>query len=58
MRKMKCFDCGKIFSEDDADSREEYVGEFWGSPAYTTINICPFCRSDEIEETSETDEEE
>ena len=48
MGKMKCYECGRIFDEDDAECRQEYVGEFWGAPAYQNINVCPHCGSDEI----------
>lgn len=58
MRKMKCFDCGRTFDEEEAETRQENVGDFWGSPAYMTINICPFCRSDEIDEADVNEEEE
>lgn len=58
MRKLKCLDCDRTFDEEEAETRSENVGDFWGSPAYQTINICPFCRSDEIIEPEEDDEEE
>ena len=57
MAKLRCYDCGEIFDEDDADSRSDFVGEFWGSPAYDTVAICPFCNSDELEEYEEKAEE-
>lgn len=58
MRKLKCYDCGEVFDEDDADVRSECVGEFWGAPAFMDYNICPHCGSDEIEEYHEEEKEE
>ena len=57
MAKLRCYDCGEVFEEEDADSRSECVGEFWGSPAYDTIPICPFCHSDELEEYDEKEDD-
>ena len=54
----RCEDCGAIFDEDEIDSRSEYVGEFWGTPAYQTFNYCPECGSDCIREYEGEDEEE
>lgn len=42
----KCCNCNTEF--DYPDTRQEYMGEFWGMPAYDTINICPNCGCDEI----------
>ena len=53
MGKIRCYDCGHIFDEDDADSRRYYVGEFWGAPAYDYEAVCPECGSDAIEEYEE-----
>lgn len=47
---LKCCRCGAIFHEEDADTRKDYVGEFWGMPAYEDIDICPECRSEDLEE--------
>lgn len=47
----KCLNCNETF--DEPDSRQEYMGEFWGMPAYDTIYICPHCGSDEIVDTGE-----
>lgn len=57
MSKMKCSDCGHVFAEEDAETTQEYVGEFWGAPAYQTISICPNCRSEDIDEFSYSSEE-
>lgn len=57
MRKLYCSNCKQVFSEDEAESRNENVGEFWGAPAYLEVNVCPFCRSDEIDEYEGGDEE-
>lgn len=54
MKYFKCEDCGERF--EVPDTMQDYVGEFWGSPAYETIAICPYCHSDEICETDDCDE--
>lgn len=43
---LKCDDCGNTFETEDLDYYTECVGEFWGSPAYETFYVCPFCGSD------------
>ena len=53
----RCEDCGAIFDEDEIDSRSEYVGEFWGTPAYQTFNYCPECGSDCIREYDPREDE-
>ena len=58
MSKFKCTECDEIFDEDDSDSRREFVGEFWGVPAYEDLMACPNCGSTEIEEYIEEEEEE
>lgn len=57
MRKLKCYECGAIFNEEDAGEYQECVGEFWGAPAYQTFLCCPHCNSDEIEDYEGGDEE-
>ncbi len=57
MRKLKCYDCGEIFDEEDADAVREKVGEFWGAPAYKNYNACPQCRSTDLEEYHENEDE-
>lgn len=42
--KYKCYDCGKYFNKPK--EVEEYMGEFWGVPAYDKIPYCPFCNGD------------
>lgn len=51
MSKYKCNDCNCEF--DEPDSYEEYMGEFWGTPAYETFYRCPYCKSDDYEEVEE-----
>lgn len=53
----KCGNCGRVFTDEQADTRTECVGEFWGAPAYKEFFICPDCRSDEIEEYDPKEEE-
>lgn len=48
---FKCNECGAEFYEPDKYS--EYMGEFWGFPAYDYFPCCPVCRSDEIEEVED-----
>lgn len=50
-----CLDCNTEFEEPS--TYQEYMGEFWGTPAYETFCCCPFCESDEIEEKEEPEEE-
>lgn len=52
----KCGNCGRVFTDEQADTRKELVGEFWGAPAYKEYLCCPDCRSDEIEEYYESEE--
>lgn len=56
--RYKCYDCGEVFDGEDADTVSECVGEFWGTPAYMDYVACPFCRSTDVTEYTESDEEE
>lgn len=56
--KYKCYECGHVFNEEDADTRKDYVGEFWGAPAYQDLPICPNCGSEELDEYTGSDNEE
>jgi hypothetical protein len=47
---FKCHDCGHIFDECEAGTRNEYHSEVPGG-AYERFMCCPSCGSDEIEET-------
>ena len=58
MRKLICLDCDEIFDEEDADTVREWVGEFWGAPAYKNYNACPVCHSIEVTECYVSDDEE
>lgn len=55
---LKCNDCGRTFETKDLDSYQECVGEYWGTPAYETFYVCPYCGSDEYGEYNENSEEE
>lgn len=55
--RYKCCECEAIFDEEDAGTIRESRGEFWGSPCYETLLVCPECRSDLIEEYEEEEEE-
>ena len=54
---LRCDDCGNTFEAEDLGHYTECVGEFWGSPAYETFYVCPFCGSDCYRECDEEDEE-
>lgn len=58
MTKMRyvCGQCGKMFNEPDYI--QEYMGEFWGFPAYDTFPVSPCCGSDyyDVEEEEEDDQ--
>ena len=51
MSKYKCNDCEAEFNEPDTYT--EYMGEFWGVPAYEEFGCCPVCKSDDYEEVSD-----
>lgn len=46
----RCCTCNAVCNDDELGYRKEYVGEFWGSPSYHTVDICPECGSDELED--------
>lgn len=48
--KYRCLSCGKMF--DEPKYIREYMGEFWGSPAFETFPVSPCCGADfdEVEE--------
>ena len=52
-----CEDCKRVFTSEQAATRSERIGEFWGAPAYTEYLVCPDCHSDEIEEYTSNEEE-
>lgn len=58
LKVYKCYDCGEVFEEDDADTVKENVGEFWGAPAYMEYMACPNCRSTDLDPYEEDEEEE
>lgn len=43
-----CDDCKRVFERPNGV--REKVGEYWGQPAYQTVDVCPFCHSDSISE--------
>ena len=55
---LRCNNCDEVFDEDDLESRSECVGEFWGSPAYDSYGVCPFCGSDDYDEYEDPEEDE
>ena len=58
--RYKCWSCGHIFDEDEADTRTEHE-EFWGAPCSIEYMTCPECGediSDDDEYSGEDEEEE
>ena len=45
-----CERCKRHFNSEDANTRTECIGEFWGTPAYEDYDCCPYCGSDELAE--------
>lgn len=54
--KVKCEHCKRIFDNDEIITERQYMGEFWGAPAYEDFDVCPYCRSDEIFDYEEEEE--
>ena len=54
--KYRCPYCGWVGDEEELETRREYVGEFWGMPAYDNTTVCPDCGNDEIEEVEDNAE--
>ena len=46
---MKCNECGTVF--DMPDRIRENMGECFGFPAYEDRDVCPYCQSEDIEES-------
>lgn len=55
--KVKCDNCGKTFDSDEIKIISEYMGEFWGMPAYEDFEACPYCDSYEIDNVKENEED-
>ena len=51
---LKCCDCGKLFSEDDLTSEDEYRDDAYGAPCYENMTYSPCCHADYSEYTSDT----
>ena len=60
---LMCCDCGFVFDEDDAESKEicledEYgVSSLFHGRAYRDIMICPECGCEELDDYFEDEEE-
>ena len=52
----KCLDCGRIFDEENSGIFHERY-EAWGKVFSEEYTVCPVCRSDNLEEAEEYDEE-
>lgn len=50
MEKYRCNRCGAVFDKSDAGYGQEYVGDFWGAPAYEKVDVCPECDSDDLDD--------
>ena len=48
-----CQNCEGIFSEDETGSSSQCVGEYWGTPAYETFSVCPYCGDDSFVDIDE-----
>lgn len=55
---VKCLNCGAEILRDELEYTREYMGEFWGMPAYEDAYVCPHCGSDDIEDSEVDDDEE
>ena len=53
----KCDDCGCITLDEDLIRIKEYMGECFGFPAYETWDACPNCKSTEIYEYEEEEDD-
>lgn len=49
MADYKCTNCGRLLDAQDLKEMRDYMGEFWGTPAYETFNVCPYCGSEELD---------
>lgn len=55
---VRCLNCGAEILRDELEYTREYMGEFWGMPAYEDAYVCPHCGSDDIEDSEVDDDEE
>lgn len=51
-RMYKCSECNKHFDEP---GHFFISGEFWGAPFTEKVPCCPYCESENYEETEEED---
>ena len=49
----KCNCCNREFDKPKKDT--ELMGEAYGRPAYRAVDLCPFCDSDDFEESKYED---
>ena len=60
LKQYRCNKCKAEFSEHEIKvfTYKEYMGEFWGSPAYETFYEyhCPECGSEDFEEREDEDD--
>lgn len=50
---FRCNECRKAFYHPH--SKSEYVGEWFGFPAYEDFCYCPHCNSDEFDSVDDTE---
>lgn len=51
----KCRDCGEYFEEPEIYYEKH---EFWGAPCTEEIQCCPYCESNDFDESWKVEEEE
>ncbi len=51
---FKCNECGAEFYEPD--TYRDWIGDFWGIPAYEEFAICPVCKSEDFEEVDDNED--
>lgn len=58
--KNKCSNCGQIFNGQQLEIRDDgNYEEYWGSKVWmpSIVSICPYCKSEDIDEYDENEEE-
>lgn len=56
----KCYKCKEIFDENKVETRDDgNYEEYWGSKVWmpSIVSICPYCKSEDIDEYDENEEE-
>ena len=45
-----CNDCNNVFDEDALSIVTDNMGECFGNPSFKSYSVCPYCKSDDIQE--------